>query len=163
MDGYHRRRDASRRARARCYGRGAASDAHAGPARSERGALGATIGRATMSQATRVQFLPQWSWRAWLGLAIAVALVIGVAIFPWPTGPAKAVGFEEFRLPDRGDIPVAIATARDGTVWFTLDSSDAIGRLRNGRVERIPMGGASIEPLGLAVGGDGSAWFTDAP
>jgi virginiamycin B lyase len=116
-----------------------------------------------MSQATRLQFLPPWSWRAWVGLAIAVVLVIGFAIFPWPTpGPLKAAGFEEVRL-SRGDMPVAIATARDGTVWFTLESSAAIGRLRNGRVERIPKGAESIEPLGLAVGSDGSAWYTDAP
>ena len=115
-----------------------------------------------MSQATRLQFLPQWSWRAWFGLAITVILIIGVALFPWPTGPVKAVGFEEFKLPDRGDIPVAIATARDGTVWFTLESSDAIGRLRNGKIERIPKGAESIEPLGLAVSGDGSAWYTEA-
>src|SRR5262245_5129989 len=141
----------------------ATSDPHAGPARPKWGALGAPIGGATMSQATRLQFLPQWSWRVWLGLGLAVVLVIAVALFRWPAGPVKAVGFEEFKLPDRGDIPVAIATARDGTVWFTLESADAIGRLRNGKIERIPKDAESIEPLGLAVGRDGSAWYTEAP
>src|SRR5215475_1287023 len=115
-----------------------------------------------MSQATRLQFFPQWSWRIWLGLAIAVVVIIGVALFPWQTASVKAPGFEEFNLSDRGDIPVAIAIARDGTVWFTLESADSIGRLRNGKIERIPKGAESIEPLGLAVSGDGSAWYTEA-
>ena len=116
-----------------------------------------------MSQATRLQFLPPWSWRAWLGVAIAVLLVVGIALYPWSTtGPLKAAGFEEVRL-SRGDMPVAIATAGDGTVWFTLESSNAIGRLRDGRVERIPKGAESIEPLGLAVDRAGNTWYTEAP
>src|SRR5262245_13719257 len=141
---------------------GPTSGPHASPAGLEWGPLGRRVGGPAMSQATRLQFLPQWSWRAWLGLAITVILIIGVALFPWPTGPVKAVGFEEFKPPDRGDIPVAIAIARDGTVWFTLESADSIGRLRNGKIERIPKGAESIEPLGLAVSGDGSAWYTEA-
>jgi virginiamycin B lyase len=48
-------------------------------------------------------------------------------------------------------------------VWFTLESSDAIGRLRNGRIERIRTGAQSIEPLGLAVDREGRAWYTEAP
>src|SRR5215831_14381808 len=162
----YRRRRAPPRARTGRDRGGPTSGPRAGPTRPERGALGTPVGRVTMNQAMRLQFLPLWSWRAWLGLAIAIAvvLVIGVAIFPWPTtGPPKAGGIEEVRLRSGADIPVAIATARDGTVWFTLESSDSLGRLRNGQVERIPRGAASIEPLGLAVGGDGSAWYTDAP
>ena len=72
-------------------------------------------------------------------------------------------GFEEIRLPNRTDIPVAIAAGPDGTVWFTLESSDTIGRLRNGQIERIRKGAQSIEPLGLAVDVEGRAWYTEAP
>jgi len=39
--------------------------------------------------------------------------------------------------------------------------ADAIGRLRNGRVERLPTSSRNNEPLGLAVAADGSAWYTD--
>jgi virginiamycin B lyase len=116
-----------------------------------------------MSEATRLPTPQAWSWRAWLGLAIALALLAGLALLNWPTPPSGPSGFEEIRLPNRTDIPVAIATARDGTVWFTLESSDAIGRLRNGQVERVPKDSESIEPLGLAVDANGNVWYTEAP
>ena len=119
-----------------------------------------------MSDATRRAIFSSWSWRARLALVIALVIVVGLLVF-WPlfnrlTGVWNARGFEEFRLPNRTDMPVAIAAARDGTVWFTLESSDTIGRLQNGRVEKIPTGGQSLEPLGLAVDSGGSAWYTEA-
>jgi len=116
-----------------------------------------------MNEATGLHLFPTWSWRAWLGVAIALGVVTALALFSWSTGPSNAAAFEEFRLPNRTDMPVAIATARDGTVWFTLESSDAIGRVRKGQVEKVPKGAESIEPLGLAVDGDGHAWYTEAP
>ncbi len=70
--------------------------------------------------------------------------------------------FVEYRMGEPHDAPIAIAAARDGSIWFTLDRADAIGRLRNGRVERLPTSNRNIEPLGLAVAADGSAWFTDS-
>ena len=51
--------------------------------------------------------------------------------------------------------------ASDGSIWFTIDHADAIGRVRNGRIERLPTSNSNIEPLGLAVAADGSAWYTD--
>jgi virginiamycin B lyase len=116
-----------------------------------------------VSQAARFATFPAWSWRAWLVLAITLALVAGLTLVIWATRPPGPGGFEEIRLPSRTDIPVAIATARDGTVWFTLESANAIGRLRNGQVERVPKDGESIEPLGLAVDASGNVWYTDAP
>lgn len=116
-----------------------------------------------MSASARLQAFPRWSRRAWLALAIALAVVAGLALLIWPTRPWDARAFEEIKLASRADIPVAIATARDGTVWFTLESSDSIGRIRNGQVERIPKGTESLEPLGLAVDANGAAWYTEAP
>jgi virginiamycin B lyase len=103
------------------------------------------------------------SRRGRLSVVITVVLVTGAILVGWLTGRSNTHGFEEIRLPNRTDIPVAIAAAPDGTVWFTLESSDAIGRLRNGRVERIRKGAQSIEPLGLAVDVEGRAWYTEAP
>ena len=103
------------------------------------------------------------SRRGWLSVLIAVGLVTGAILVAWVAGRSNAHGFEEIRLPNRTDIPVAIAAAADGTVWFTLESSDAIGRLRDGQVERIRKGAQSIEPLGLAVDVEGRAWYTEAP
>jgi virginiamycin B lyase len=116
-----------------------------------------------MSDTTKLQIFPSWSRRAWLGLAIALGLVAGLSMFIWRSGPSNAGGFEEFSLTNPTGTPVAIAAARDGTVWFTLESSDAIGRLRNGQIERVPKGTESIEPLGLAVDVEGRAWYTEAP
>ena len=96
-------------------------------------------------------------------VAIVVAVVGGALVLAFLIGKPNRGGFQEIRLPNRTDIPVAIAAAPDGSVWFTLESSDSIGRLRNGQVERIPKGAQSIEPLGLAVDLQGRAWYTEAP
>lgn len=106
---------------------------------------------------------PARSLRAWLVLATMAAVLIGAGLYVWHGGPAGAGDFQEFDLTEAGDTPVAIATAPDGTVWFTLESSESIGRVRNGQIERIPKGADSIEPLGLAVDAAGRAWFTEAP
>jgi len=100
--------------------------------------------------------------RIWIAVLAVVGLVTGAILFT-VTSRSNAGAFKEIRLPNRGDIPVAIAAGPDGTVWFTLESSDAIGRLRNGEVQRIRKGVQSIEPLGLAVDVEGRAWYTEAP
>ena len=69
--------------------------------------------------------------------------------------------FVEYRMEEPQDAPIAIAAGTDGSVWFTIDHADAIGRLRNGRIERLPTSSRNIEPLGLAIAADGSAWYTD--
>jgi virginiamycin B lyase len=69
--------------------------------------------------------------------------------------------FVEYRMGEPQDAPIAIAAGTDGSIWFTIDHSDAIGRVRNGRIERLPTSSRNIEPLGLAVAADGSAWYTD--
>jgi virginiamycin B lyase len=69
--------------------------------------------------------------------------------------------FVEYRMGDSQDAPIAIAAGSDGSIWFTIDHADAIGRLRNGRIERLPTSSQNIEPLGLAIAADGSAWYTD--
>jgi virginiamycin B lyase len=71
-----------------------------------------------------------------------------------------AARFVEYRMTDPQDAPIAIAAA-NGTVWFTMDHADAIGRVQGNRIERLPTGGRNIEPVGLAAAADGSAWFTD--
>ena len=116
-----------------------------------------------MNMATIRGTRPVGSRRAWLASAIAVGLIgAGWSASSWLTRQPGRGAFQEFKLPHRTDMPVAIAAAPDGTVWFTLEASDAIGRLRNGQLERIPKGAESIEPLGLAVGSDGSVWYTEA-
>ncbi|QOG20565.1 hypothetical protein [Bradyrhizobium sp. SEMIA] len=69
--------------------------------------------------------------------------------------------FVEYRMSEPQDSPIAIAAGADGSIWFTIDHADAIGRLRDGRLERLPTTNRNVEPLGLAVAADGSAWYTD--
>jgi virginiamycin B lyase len=116
-----------------------------------------------MSSTVRQPLFAATSRRLWLVLAIVLAVGAAAVTFVLRGGSSGPSGFEEFALTDEGGTPVAIAVARDGPVWFTLESSDSIGRLRNGRIERIPKGVESIEPLGLGVDAQGRAWFTEAP
>ena len=98
----------------------------------------------------------------WIAGAIALAVIIAAGIVqvrPWLRGSA---GFHEFKLA-ASDIPVGIAAAADGTVWFTLEAADAIGLLRDGEIMKLAKGGESVEPLGLAVDRTGRAWYTEAP
>jgi virginiamycin B lyase len=99
----------------------------------------------------------------WAAVAAAVVFAIaGGGDLAWRSSRISAGSFQEFRLA-ASDIPVGIAPSPDGAVWFTLEGSDAIGILRNGKVEKLAKGQESMEPLGLAVDAGGRAWYTEAP
>ena len=95
---------------------------------------------------------------------LLIGLVAAGAIVAWRShlagGPTEVV---EYPMPVATDIPTAIAIGPDGAVWFTIDFSDAIGVIRNGRLQRFSKGSRNSEPLGLGVGPDGVAWLADAP
>lgn len=94
-------------------------------------------------------------------LAAIGALALGIALWAWP---AAGRGFVEYQLPGGMAFPVALAAAPDRSgVWFTLESSNRIGRLHDGRFTFVHKEFDSIEPLGLAVDAGGAAWFTEAP
>ena len=92
---------------------------------------------------------------------VALGLALAIAAWLWPRGPrvAKVV---EYAMAVATDIPTALAIAPDGSVWFSIDFSDAVGVVRAGKVERIPKGSRSTEPIGIAVDTAGRAWVTDA-
>ena len=103
----------------------------------------------------------QWRRRRY---GIAVITVIGLALVTYAGVrllQPPAARFLEYPLRDRQAAPIAIAAAGDGSIWFTIDHADAIGRWRGGRVEWLPTPGPNFDPLGLAVAADGSAWYTD--
>jgi virginiamycin B lyase len=88
------------------------------------------------------------------------AIAAGAGFFALrASGPSAH--FVEYPVHEGSQMPTAIAVGPDGSVWFTIDLGDAIGRLRNGRIEFLPTGIKLIEPVGLAAAPDGSAWFTD--
>lgn len=75
----------------------------------------------------------------------------------------RALQVVEYAMPEKLDIPTALAVAPDGAVWFTIDSSDALGLIHNGRMQRIAKGSRNVEPLGVGVDAAGDAWIADAP
>jgi len=94
--------------------------------------------------------------------AVAVALLAATA-----AGYALLIAkprprFVEYAMEQPQDTPTAIASAGDGTVWFTIGLAEALGRVRDGRLERLPKAGKNVDPIGLGVASDGTAWYTDA-
>ncbi len=114
----------------------------------------ADIARAALARSRRG---PRLWFAAGALVLVAVAVSLGMRVNPWADS-----GFAEHRMPSRTDIPVSIAVTRDGVVWFTIELSDTIGRFKDGRIEKVPKGRENLEPLGLAAGVDGSAWYTDS-
>jgi virginiamycin B lyase len=100
-----------------------------------------------------------WRWRLWVPMLVVAAAGLGTLV--WRFGLRSDPGFAEFPMLVKTDIPTAIATAANGTVWFTIEFSDAIGIFHNGKIDRIPKGARNLEPLGLAADGAGGAWYTD--
>jgi virginiamycin B lyase len=105
---------------------------------------------------------PKRPIRRWLRMT-ALLLIVGVSTALWRFGPWTDPGVTEYPMLSKTDIPTAVAVAPDGAVWFTIEMADAIGVLRNGRIERLPKGMQNLEPLGLAIDAQGGAWYTDVP
>jgi virginiamycin B lyase len=95
-------------------------------------------------------------------LAAVVLSGLAAAALMWqPFGPRSAQ-VVEYAMPVSTDIPTAVAVAPDGSVWFSIDFSDAVGVVRAGKVERIAKGSRSTEPIGIAVDTSAKVWVTDA-
>jgi virginiamycin B lyase len=92
-----------------------------------------------------------------------MVIAAGVGAVVWRLGPRSDLGFIEYRMPVKTDIPTAVAIGSNGAVWFTIEFSDAIAVFRNGKIDRMPKGTQNLEPLGLAVDAAGGAWYTDTP
>jgi virginiamycin B lyase len=99
-----------------------------------------------------------WRWPLWVSM---VVVAVGLGALAWRLGLRSDPGFAEFPMLVKTDIPTAVAAAPNGTVWFTIEFSDAIGVFRNGKIDRIPKGAQNLEPLGLAADGAGGAWYSD--
>lgn len=96
-------------------------------------------------------------------LVLLPLALVGLGVLAWRFGPWSVSGFVEYAMPSANDIPTAVAAGPDGTVWFTIESADRIGRWRDGKLETLPKGKQNVEPLGLAVDRVGNVWYTDAP
>jgi virginiamycin B lyase len=99
--------------------------------------------------------------RGWLAAAVVALAALAAAGLYLVWRGDGAAPFVEYPMQQPEDMPIGIAAAADGTVWFSIGGADAIGRVREGQLERLPKPGKSVEPIGIAVAPDGSAWYTD--
>src|SRR5207342_825872 len=85
-------------------------------------------------------------------ISVAVVAIVAAAVF-WKSrnGPGPAGDFVEYPMTVANDIPTTVAAAPDGTIWFTIGFADAVGMIRDGKMQRLPKGKKSVEPVGLAV------------
>lgn len=94
-------------------------------------------------------------------IVLALFVVGGTAVLGrWIIGAQPE--FVEYHAPRADDIPAAVAIAPDGAVWFTLESSDAVGVLRQGQIERVAIPGPLAQLGRLSAAPDGSVWFADS-
>jgi virginiamycin B lyase len=94
---------------------------------------------------------------------VFVSLLLLFAATLWWLQPWRRIGYSEWHLPAKTDIPVAVSVGADGSTWVSLDLSNAVVRIRGGDMTRFDKGKTSVDPLGIAAAPDGGAWFTDAP
>ena len=89
--------------------------------------------------------------RGWLAAAVVTIAVLAAAAVYFAFGLGSRPQFVEYPMQEPQDMPIGIAAAGDGTVWFSIGGADAIGRVRDGQLERLPKPGKSVEPIGIAV------------
>ena len=99
-------------------------------------------------------------WRFWLAVAATMTALGGGAAWLVYLG-RSSVRYVEYRMSQPLDTPIAIASASDGTIWFTIDLAAAMGRVRGGHLERLPLTSNNVDPIGLGVGPDDNVWYTD--
>ena len=68
----------------------------------------------------------------------------------------------EFGIPTSGSHPIGIALAPDGSLRFTENTGNKIGKITtSGAVTEIPIPTPGSAPLGIGAGPDGNLWFTE--
>jgi virginiamycin B lyase len=110
---------------------------------------------------TRLAWFRLTRRRLAVGLGVVVLAAAIATLLALPSSP-RGTEVVEYAMPLPSDIPTAVAVAPDGSVWVSLDGSDAVGVIREGKVATITKGSRSVEPIGIAVDTSGKAWFTDA-
>lgn len=85
------------------------------------------------------------------------------AVTPSPTmTPVPAGTTREFPIPTPSSRPVGISSGPDGSLWFTEDRGNAIGRITTGgSIREFTVPTAACIPFGIASGPDGNVWFTE--
>ena len=93
-------------------------------------------------------------------LIVTALIVVIAAALLWRMrhGHGSGGDFVEYPMTVANDIPTTVAVGSDDTVWFTIGFADAVGIIRDGKIQRLPKSKKNVEPVGLAVDADGAAW-----
>src|SRR5438552_7009765 len=78
------------------------------------------------------------------------------------TTAAPTVSIKEWDVPTPGSRPHDPAVAPDGSLWYTGQAANKLGRLDpvSGKFKEFPLKTPSSGPHGLAADADGNIWFT---
>ena len=78
------------------------------------------------------------------------------------TGAAGSVSIQEWDVPTKGSRPHDPMAARDGTLWYTGQFANVLGRLdpATGKFREYPLRTPQSGPHGLAEDRAGNVWFT---
>jgi virginiamycin B lyase len=76
-------------------------------------------------------------------------------------GPAN-VSFKEWQVPTPGSRPHDPLAARDGSLWYTGQLANVLGRVdpKTGEIKEFHLKTAHSGPHGLVEDGDGNIWYT---
>jgi virginiamycin B lyase len=76
-------------------------------------------------------------------------------------GPAE-ISFKEWQAPTPGSRPHDPLAARDGSLWYTGQLANVLGRLdpASGQIKEFPLKTPHSGPHGLMEDGDGNIWYT---
>lgn len=92
--------------------------------------------------------------RMWFGQAQAIGEVLrdDIALFALPPAPSQSGGWN----------PMGLATASDGSLWFTANNvGDICDLTTNGLFTAVEVPAPRSAPLRMVTASDGSIWFTD--
>ena len=104
---------------------------------------------------------PNHSLEAIFWVAAVVLFVLPFLALPTKVSAESALGFTEFSFYPAGSDLQDIALGPDGKLWFTISSTNKIGRITpNGSVVQFSVPSISLLS-GITSGPDGNLWFTE--
>src|SRR5437870_8517656 len=95
-------------------------------------------------------------------MVLVVATAGGLVAPLGPPAHATTGDITEFPVPTASSESRGIAPGPDGSLWFTEEQGNHIGRIStSGAVTEFAVPTASSGPHGIAPGPDGNLWFTE--
>src|SRR5258708_37447819 len=88
--------------------------------------------------------------------------VLTAALAGWAAAASLNVQIHEYEVPTPKSRPHDPAVAPDGSLWYTGQGANKLGRLdpKTGEFKEYPLKTAGSGPHGLVADKDGDIWFT---